>query len=157
MHPLGQRGLIRSPDYSELWWAVYAWIEATEKHHGTRYQRTSSGWKKWLDHVTTTMEPLFHRGGGVVCAVTEIADQTLPVNHPDQSYKCEGDGTLIDPYEGELVTYYMDLFGDLSPKEKDALWESKRPYLIKDEYIHGEFGPITVEKGTSKCHRIKAF
>jgi hypothetical protein len=94
------------------------------------------------------MLQIFYRGNGVVCAVTEIGDQTLAVDHPDQTYKCEGAGVLNDPYEGELVAYFFHLFGDLSPEEKDALWVAKRPQLVRDEYKIGGVGPITVERGT---------
>lgn len=93
------------------------------------------------------MLKIFYKGKGEVCAVTQIGDQYLPTDHPDQSYKCEGSGRLDDPYEGELVAYFFHLFGDLSDEEKDAIWEVKRPMLVKKEYNLGGVGPITVERG----------
>jgi hypothetical protein len=103
------------------------------------------------------MLTIFHRGDGVVCAVTEIGDQTLPVDHPDQTYKCEGEGVLNDPYEGELVAYFFHIFGDLSAEEKNALWVAKRPQLVRDEYKMGEVGPITVERGTTRPPESECF
>jgi hypothetical protein len=75
----------------------------------------------------------------------------LPVDDPEQSYQCEGEGVLNDPYEGELVPYMFHLLGDLSEEDKEALWEAKRPQLVKDEYEMGGIGPITVERGLSNC------
>lgn len=133
--------------YSELWWSVYAWIQVLEKVDQHGYQDLAKGWKAWLDYTLTNMVKIFHRGNGVVCAVTEIGDQALSVDDPAQTYKCEGSGVLNDPYEGELVAYMFHLFGDLSEEDKDALWVAKRPQLVKDEYEMGGVGPITVERG----------
>jgi hypothetical protein len=131
----------------ELWWAVYAYIHALQKTKDAEYRRQAGGWQQWLDFIIPNMIDIFYRGDGVVCAVTEIGDQTLPVNHPDQTYKCEGDGRINDPYEGELVPYFFHLLGDLPEKDKKALWEVKRPQLVRDEYKMGGVGPITVERG----------
>lgn len=132
---------------SELWWAVYAWIHALEKSKSPQYKKQAKAWQEWLDFIKPNMLKIFYRGEGEVCAVTEIADQYLPVDHPDQSYKCEGEGRLDDPYEGELVPYFFHLFGGLSDGEKDSLWEAKREMLVKNEYNLGGVGPITVERG----------
>ncbi|KFH44308.1 hypothetical protein ACRE_049480 [Hapsidospora chrysogenum ATCC 11550] len=134
-------------DNGELWWAVYAYIHALRKTKDAEYRRQADEWQEWLDSIIPNMIDIFYRGDGVVCAVTEIGDQTLPVNHPDQTYKCEGDGRINDPYEGELVPYFLHLLGDLPEKEKQALWEVKRPQLVRDEYKMGGVGPITVERG----------
>lgn len=86
-------------------------------------------------------------GKGKICAVTAISDQTLPVNHKQQSYKCETETYLDDPYEGELLTYFLQFFTNLSKKDKQTLWEYKRPKLEKAEYNKSGVGPITVRKG----------
>jgi hypothetical protein len=90
---------------------------------------------------------IFYAGNGAVCAVTDLANQSFPVNDPRQTYKCEGSGTLNDPYEGELFTWWLYFFGGLSEKDKDLLWEVKRPQLVSVEYNMGGVGPITVQKG----------
>ena len=79
----------------------------------------------------------------------DIKDQSLPVNHPDQSYLCEGDSLLNDPFEGEIFTFWLQFFGGLSDADKKALWEVKRPQLVSVDYQMGKFGPITVQKGLS--------
>ena len=82
-----------------------------------------------------------------MCAVTTIVDQSLPLDHPDQSYGCEEDIYLDDPYEGELLTYFLHHFSDLSDDDKDSLWEFKRAKMASVEYDKGGVGPITVQEG----------
>jgi len=48
---------------------------------------------------------VFYRGNGHICAVTDIANQSLPLRDPAQSYICEGlnnpgNPYINDPYEG---------------------------------------------------------
>jgi hypothetical protein len=90
---------------------------------------------------------VFYAGAGKVCAVTDIHDMTLPPNDPAQTYKCEGTGTLNDPYEGELFTWWLYFFGGLSANDKVAIWVVKRPQLVSVEYKMGGIGPITVQEG----------
>ena len=132
----------------ELWWAVYAYIHALEKQSKPSYRKQAKEWQKWLDFVTPNYAKIFYRGDGQICAVTTIGDMHLPVDHPDQTYECEGDGRINDPYEGELVPYIFHLLGDFDEKEKEALWEAKRDMLVEMEYDQGGVGPITVERGT---------
>lgn len=82
-----------------------------------------------------------------MCAVVDIKNQTLPVHHPDQTYVCEGDGLLDDPFEGELFTWWLQFFGGLSEADIEGLWESKRAQLVSVDYHMGNVGPITVQKG----------
>lgn len=131
----------------ELIWAVYACIEALQKQPNAKFHKIADSWQDWLDYVASTAAEIFYIGKGRVCAVTEIADQTLPVNHPKQSYKCETETYLDDPYEGELFTYFLQFFSKLSKADKKKLWEYKRPKLEKTEYSQGGVGPITVRKG----------
>ncbi|RSL90311.1 hypothetical protein CEP51_000748 [Fusarium floridanum] len=131
----------------ELIWAVYACIEALQKHPDAKFHKIADGWQDWLDYVASTSADIFYIGKGRVCAVTEIGDQTLPVNDPKQTYKCETETYLDDPYEGELFTYFLQFFSKLSKADKKKLWEYKRPKLEKTEYSQGAVGPITVRKG----------
>lgn len=132
---------------------MYAYIQALQKSGKTEFSQQAYAWQGWMDSIIPNMIKIFYRGGGAVCAVTTIGDQTLPTDHPNQTYKCEGEGVLNDPYEGELVTYFFDLFGKLPEEEKKALWEVKRPQLVRDEYKMGSVGPITVERGRNP-HRL---
>lgn len=142
----------------ELWWAVYAYIHALEKkqssgggRHHDRYSQQAKGWQEWLDFVTPNYAAIFYRGQGQICAVTAVGDMRLPVDHPDQTYECENDDRINDPYEGELVPYIFHLMlGDddgFGEEDKEALWEAKRDMLVEMEYEQGGVGPITVERG----------
>ncbi|KAM5380058.1 hypothetical protein ACJZ2D_003705 [Fusarium nematophilum] len=134
-------------DNGELVWAIYACIEALQQHSNPKFLKVANAWQEWLDYVAKTAPKIFYIGNGKVCAVTEIADQTLPIGHSKQSYKCETETYLDDPYEGELLTYFLQFFGGLSNKDKKKLWEYKRAKLEKTEYSKGGVGPITVRKG----------
>ncbi|KAK3181672.1 hypothetical protein K4F52_007050 [Lecanicillium sp. MT-2017a] len=134
-------------DNGELLWAVYACINSLERSWDRSSRQLAKEWQKWFDYATTTVDKVFYIGDGHVCAVTKIADQTLPINDPEQSYECETPTYLDDPYEGELFTYFIHLFGKLSKEEKEKLWEVKREKLVSVEYEMGGVGPITVEQG----------
>ena len=102
------------------------------------------------DMYLLTPLQIFYAGNGAVCAVTDIKNQSLHVNDPQQSYACEGSGTLDDPYEGELFTWWLYFFGGISQEDKNLLWKVKRPQLVSVEYNIGGVGPITVQKGIPK-------
>jgi hypothetical protein len=90
---------------------------------------------------------MFYAGNGNVCTVMDIANQAWPVNDPRQKYTCESTSMLDDPYEGELFTWWLYFYSDLSTQDKEMLWEVKRPKLVSVEYNMGGVGPITVQKG----------
>ncbi|KAH7041217.1 putative GPI anchored protein [Microdochium trichocladiopsis] len=139
-------------DNGELLWAIYACIQALEKAPGSdkTSKELAAHWQLWLDYAAKTAPKVFYQGDGKVCAVVAIKDQSLPLDHPDQSYSCESPTSLLDdPYEGETLAYFLQLYTDLPAKEKDAIWTYKRSAgkLAKVEYSQGGVGPITVRKG----------
>ncbi|KFY42931.1 hypothetical protein V494_02179 [Pseudogymnoascus sp. VKM F-4513 (FW-928)] len=135
-------------DNGELLWAVYGAIQAMEKSSDKSFQQLALKWQKWLDFTKTTLPIMFYNGGGRVCASTAIANQSLPVSHPNQTYICE-DPTYIldDPYEGELVTWWLHFFGGFSSAEKLKLWEVKRAKMKSVDWKEGSKGPVTVLQG----------
>ncbi|KAH1425567.1 hypothetical protein KXV65_006284 [Aspergillus fumigatus] len=134
-------------DNGELLWAVYAFVQALENTGKPSYAELASQWQKWIDYTKTTGAKIFYEGKGQVCAVTTIKNQSLPVDHPDQGYACEGSGRLNDPYEGELFTFWLQFFGGLSDEDVEQLWAVKKPMLQSVDYHMGHVGPITVQKG----------
>ena len=76
-----------------------------------------------------------------------LANQSWPVLDSRQTYTCETNATLDDPYEGELFTWWLYFYSDLSKEDKELLWEVKRPKLVSVEYNQGGVGPITVQEG----------
>ena len=113
---------------------------------------------------------IFYNGTGRVCSVVDL-NQTVSPTATSQNYTCEpGDpGTLNDPYEGELFTWWLYFFGNLSAHDKEQLWLYKRPqlqalnytgsivntsysYSIATNYsenplVSRSVSPITVQKG----------
>ncbi|KAE9378230.1 putative GPI anchored protein [Stipitochalara longipes BDJ] len=134
-------------DNGELIWAVYSAIQAMESSSTRNCQNLAKQWQAWLDYTKVTAAKIFYAGNGAVCAVTDIGNQSFYINDPRQTYKCEGSGTLNDPYEGELFTWWLYFFGGLSQNDKNTLWTVKRPQLVSVEYNRGGVGPITVQKG----------
>lgn len=132
---------------SELLWAVYGFIQAAENTGNQAYAKLAQQWQTWMDYTKTTGAHIFYKGNGQVCAVADIANQSLPVFDPNQSYVCEGSGRLNDPYEGELFTFWLQFFGGLTDADIQALWEAKAPQLVSVDYNMGGVGPITVQKG----------
>jgi len=82
-----------------------------------------------------------------VCSVTNIGNQTWPVNDSRQTYSCQNGGYLDDPFEGELFTFFVQFFGGLSDEDIEQIWQVKAPQLVKTEYRMGNVGPITVQQG----------
>ncbi|KAH7420027.1 putative GPI anchored protein [Cadophora sp. MPI-SDFR-AT-0126] len=133
-------------DNGELLWAVYGLVQVLETSHDRRRLALAKSWQAWLDYTKSTATKVFYDGGGRVCAVATL-NQSLHVNDPHQNYSCEGSGVLNDPYEGELFTWWLYFFGGLSQRDKNLLWQVKRPQLVSVEYNMGGIGPITVQKG----------
>lgn len=137
-------------DNGELLWAVFGAVEALQSHGNSAYIELGHQWQAWLDYAKGNAARVFYHGGfGRVCAVSTL-NQTLQPTHPLQNYTCEsqGDGAYLDdPYEGELMTWWLYFFGDLSVADKEALWTVKRTKLQSVEYSLNGIGPITVQKG----------
>jgi hypothetical protein len=130
----GSFGTDDNESCSKLVWAVYAAIEALSTSSRPEFRGLGDGWQKWLDFTKHTAARVFYNGTGRVCTVTSIASQSLSPTDPLQSYTCEGPDLLNDPYEGELFTWWLQLFGSLPKADKTALWLTKRPQLISTEY-----------------------
>lgn len=112
-------------------------------------------------------QQVFYNGTGRVCSVVSL-NQTVSPTSPSQNYTCEP-GTLNDPYEGELFTWWLYFYGKLPQKDRDQLWTYKRAQLQAINYtgsvvntsasyslptnysglpvVSRKIGPITVQKG----------
>ncbi|KAF2191459.1 putative GPI anchored protein [Zopfia rhizophila CBS 207.26] len=136
-------------DNGELLWAVYGVIEALDSSENSKYQRLAKQWQVWLDYAKHTSAEVFYNGTGRVCAVTSISNQSNPIGGFNQSYTCEGNNTLNDPYEGELFNWWLHLFSpSLTVTDKSDLWATKRPQLVSvDWHSNASIGDITVQRG----------
>lgn len=141
-------GRVPGLDNGELLWGVYAAVQALQRvGKGPEYRALAERWQVWLDYAKANVARVFYHGGeGGVCAVVRL-DQSLGPNSPGQNYSCEGSDRLDDPYEGELLTWWLYFFGGLGREEKEALWVRKRAKLVSVEYNINGVGPVTVQKG----------
>jgi hypothetical protein len=85
--------------------------------------------------------------------VTDLFNQSLPVNHPNQTYVCEGlnvtgsNPYINNPYEGQQFMWFLYFFGGLNKTEKDAIWAFKRPQLVSVDWAYKGYPNVTVQKG----------
>eukprot|EP01129_Flabellula_baltica_P008794 TRINITY_DN3526_c0_g1_i1.p1 TRINITY_DN3526_c0_g1~~TRINITY_DN3526_c0_g1_i1.p1 ORF type:complete len:477 (+),score=86.60 TRINITY_DN3526_c0_g1_i1:13-1443(+) len=134
-------------DNGQLAWALEALTfvldDDTELYR--RYQNYTSLLKK-------NSVLIFYNGDGYVRAVTKIKDTKAPPSQ--ENYENASDGYFLDdPYEGELMVFWMDLYGTWSnPKDREQIWINKRAKLQNVEYHSKQHGPITVQRGFSGAH-----
>ncbi|CAF0765002.1 unnamed protein product [Adineta steineri] len=140
-------------DNGQLIWSIKILIDVLKNKNlislADKYERR-------LELMTRTAIPVFYeaRRGGLRCEsrILNLFNESQMTN--PNNYETNGDCLLDDPYEGELMTYYMDLYApwtfyNYTMEERNRLWEYKRARLIRDEYNTGTDAPkqVTVQRG----------
>ncbi|CAF1493217.1 unnamed protein product, partial [Adineta steineri] len=140
-------------DNGQLIWSIKILIDVLKNKNlfslADKYERR-------LELMTLTAIPVFYeaRRGGLRCEsrILNLFNESQMTN--PNNYETNGDCLLDDPYEGELMTYYMDLYApwafyNYTMEERNRLWEYKRARLIRDEYNTGTDAPkqVTVQRG----------
>ncbi len=97
---------------------------------------------------------VFYEGDGKIRCVTRVRNITAQPSF--ENYGPEGapaaECYLDDPYEGELMAFFMDFYSDWNranmsaAEERDKIWKLKRRKLQKAT-LHTAEGPIDVERG----------
>ena len=145
-------------------------MQVLRTSNAREYVQLAGSWQEWLDYTKVTGPMIFYNGTGNVCSVVDLNMTVLPTS-PHQNYTCEPGtpGTLNDPYEGELFTWWLYFYGNLSTSDRTALWTVKRPQLVAVNYTGSivntsysdpiatnytdlpvtsrKIGPITVQRG----------
>ncbi|KXN83534.1 hypothetical protein AN958_01243 [Leucoagaricus sp. SymC.cos] len=137
-------------DNGENIWGIYATIEALQNVGKKEYTDLAAKWEGYLDYLKITAAKghpvgdmkIFYHGSGRICAVTAIGNQSLPIDHPDQSYICEGLDSGGNPF-----MFFLYLFGNLNQTAKNALLEFKRPQLVSIDWSVPGYENVTVQKG----------
>ncbi|EFA78326.1 hypothetical protein PPL_08977 [Heterostelium album PN500] len=130
-------------DNGEMIWGMYAVIQALKAYsdQAALLQR----YQAYLDLLTQNAKTIFYTNPGWINAVTHIDNiyaQPTPSN-----YQNDCNCFLDDPYEGEMLTVYMDLYCQWDNiTERDQLWINKRALLQSVEFQSPE-GNITVQRG----------
>ena len=87
--------------------------------------------------LAATAKAAFYDGFGRVRAVSRVKDPSA--RHPTASnFGIDGAGYLADPYEGELFTQFLVLFGaGVTPAESELMWLVKRALLKEIVFAGG--------------------
>lgn len=105
-----------------------------------------------LNLIRRSVLPIYYESDGLIRCVTQIADiRVSPLPNNRTNYARDGICSLNDPYEGELMAFYMDLYADweagsFNQSERDHIWTAKRP-LLQAVLYKSRLGEITVERG----------
>jgi hypothetical protein len=145
----GWTNAVPALDNGELIWSLFATYHILKRNATTHDVETlAMRYKRQLDLMAKTAKMIFYDGGGRVRAVTHITNTSaapFPGNYKLQD--CSENCYLDDPYEGELFTFFLDLYGQWeNDTERELLWMNKRNKLQSVDYST-PFGSITVQRG----------
>lgn len=129
-------------DNGQLAWAIYLAYHALEK---AGEHDLAGRYKNYFDLLRTNVRQVFYEGDGRIRGEAQIGNAGAKPTPGNYSLR-DGGYFLADPYEGELMTFFMSLFGGLSDAEVQALWETRQGELQPVEFETPE-GPLTVARG----------
>mmetsp|Transcript_29635 Transcript_29635/g.45797 ORF Transcript_29635/g.45797 Transcript_29635/m.45797 type:complete len:515 (-) Transcript_29635:296-1840(-) len=165
-------------DNGEMIWGWYAVQVALEKMVNSSLEAGRAGERekerkreesqhllfrieKYLELMKKTVNMVFYNKNGYMRSVSLIHNTSLPPlssSHYELSCPSGVQCYLDDPYEGEMLVVFSDLYGEWEKEEeREVLWARKRKKLQKTEYIVPPSFPvnhnnnnnitITVQKG----------
>lgn len=113
------------------------------------YSDLAASWSNWFTYARSNVKKIFNGPQpGQYCAVATLRATVNP-NSYLQQYVCESDGHLLnDPYEGELMSWFIYFSGTLNVMEGNALWEQKRPQLQAVNYTGSTVDTSVTQQGT---------
>ncbi|PIQ86363.1 MAG: hypothetical protein COV74_05045 [Candidatus Omnitrophica bacterium CG11_big_fil_rev_8_21_14_0_20_45_26] len=134
---------VPSLDNGEWVWSLYL---AYHTLASAGYQALSVQYKDYFDLLAKNVVTVFYEGDGKVRAETTLVDNQAtprPRNYGNE----KSSYYLDDPYEGELMVFFMTLFGQWSnSNDIDRMWELKRKKLVSASYKTPE-GHLTIQRG----------
>jgi hypothetical protein len=133
-------------DNGQLLWSIYALLHIMEQDKAPEVQRLHKSYTEYFELMKRSSSIIFYEGDGKIRTVTVIKDvqaQPTPENYASE-FPCGHPCFLDDPYEGELLAFFMDLFTNIP--DKDSIWMRKRAKLVASTYPSQE-GPITAPRG----------
>ncbi|KAK5576401.1 hypothetical protein RB653_007544 [Dictyostelium firmibasis] len=134
-------------DNGEMIWGLYAVYNllTTEQTFIENYPTLGILYEKYFQLLVDNAMMIFYQPSGYISAVVTINDvyaTPTPNNYQSPS------GLLNDPYEGELLVVFMDLFCQWPSEEaRDQIWINKRELLQSVEFDTTTNGTITVQRG----------
>jgi len=105
-------------------------------------------YRKYLDLMANTSLTVFYEGSGNIRTVSLIKNTTAQPHRENYASQipCGSPCYLDDPYEGETMAFFMDLYGDWKNGSREDIWIKKRDKLISVNYPT-PLGNITCQKG----------
>jgi hypothetical protein len=140
--------LSRTPglDNGQLGWSIVALNHVLKKLNTKESNELLQMYETYLKLFKETAPIIFYEGEGKIRTVTVINNTQIkpfPNNYRSES-PCGNPCYLDDPYEGELLAFFLYFYGDIKDKEK--IWEIKRKKLVSVDYPSKE-GNITCQRG----------
>ncbi|EGC39213.1 hypothetical protein DICPUDRAFT_75224 [Dictyostelium purpureum] len=140
-------GRVPGLDNGEMIWSLYATFNllTSESYYQTNYPDLGSRYQNYFQLLIDNAMMMFYNTSiNYISSVTSIKDiyaQPTPSN-----YQNDG-GYLDDPYEGETLAVFMDLFCQWENEDqREQMWINKRGLLKSIEFSTPK-GNITVQKG----------
>lgn len=130
-------------DNGEMLWGIFAVQYALSLNYS--YLELSRRYQNYFNLLTRNVKTVFWDGEGKIRCVTIIKD---PYADPTpENYYTEGSCYLDDPYEGELMDFFMDMYVDWENEtEREMIWLRKRSKLQAVDYVTPR-GNITCQRG----------
>ncbi|KAF2071198.1 hypothetical protein CYY_007484 [Polysphondylium violaceum] len=139
-------GRVPGLDNGEMIWGIYSVynILISNSTYSTNYPDLGQRYKSYFDTLASNAIMMFYNSNGYISSVTSIKD--IFAQPTADNYQNDG-GYLDDPYEGELLTVFMDLFCQWPSRQAlDQVWINKRT-LLQSTVFSTPKGDITVQKG----------
>jgi len=134
-------------DNGQLAWSIFALTYVIKDMPG--FEMLYVRYRNQLQLMIQNCVLVFYQGNGYIRAVTTIANVTAPPSVNQYSDQCTSNCYLDDPYEGELMAFFMDLFGEWeNPIDRELIWVNKRKKLQPVDYwVQQMHANITVQRG----------
>ncbi|EGG13816.1 hypothetical protein DFA_11577 [Cavenderia fasciculata] len=137
-------------DNGEMIWGMMGLISALNhtaagSSYPAAYQLLATRYQAYMNLLKANAKAVFYNEPGYISAVVHIGNTSAQPT--TDNYKNDCDCYLDDPYEGELLTVFMDLYSQWdSISERDQLWINKRN-LLQNATFSTPSGDITVQRG----------
>jgi len=145
-------------DNGEMFWGLVAAgsgagvLGSTSSPHAARAASLAASLRRAWGRMAASARAVFWAPPASVWDVVRVTNVSLPPSAPGQ-FTPDGGGTLDDPYEGELFTWALDLFGGLNATQRLALWRAKRPLLRAVTYRRPAGAPASAGEGDVTVQR----
>ncbi|MBI4971211.1 MAG: 6-phosphogluconolactonase, partial [Candidatus Omnitrophica bacterium] len=128
-------------DNGQLAWSLYAAYHALD---AKGHKDLAARYKTRFDMMAQNAVTMFYEGGGKIRGEVKIKNVNAA---PSQENYLSNTNFLADPYEGELFTFFITLFGRWKDaKEADKVWANQRPNLKPSDFKTPQ-GRLTTLKG----------